>query len=145
MIRFFRPKIFLLVLLLLVVLSMGVAVSGANIVPVTGIEDYSQAIEPDDLKPPECSSIHIDRIVDGTGRIRGTGNNDLILGGPEDNTMNGGNGDDCILGGAGNDTINGNKGNDVLLGGPGNDDLDGGQGSNDCYGGGDTYFRCAVH
>jgi Ca2+-binding RTX toxin-like protein len=45
-------------------------------------------------------------------------------------TANGENGDDVLIGGPGNDTLNGGAGDDVLIGGGGVDVLDGGPGSN---------------
>jgi hypothetical protein len=74
-----------------------------------------------------------------------TTGNDVILGRPTADTINGLGGDDRICGGGGNDTLNGGIGNDRLLGqagadrligGAGNDRLDGGAG-NDRVDGGD--------
>jgi Ca2+-binding RTX toxin-like protein len=45
-------------------------------------------------------------------------------------TLNGGADDDVLVGGPGNDTMFGEDGDDVLIGGPGLDTLDGGSGSN---------------
>jgi len=57
--------------------------------------------------------------------------NDIILGTPGNDTINGGGGGDYICGGAGNDTISGGGENDIIDGGAGNDTLDGGHESGD--------------
>src|SRR5688500_5124757 len=54
----------------------------------------------------------------------------VFLGGPGNDTINGGAGTDIAYGGTGDDTLNGGAGNDILSGGPGNDTLDGGSGRN---------------
>ncbi len=70
--------------------------------------------------------------------INGLGGNDVICGRNGDDFINGGNGNDRILGeagndklagGGGNDTVIANNGNDELFGGTGNDFLDGGAGN----------------
>lgn len=50
----------------------------------------------------------------------------VIVGTPNDDTINGTDGDDCILGLGGQDTINGLSGNDVISGGDGDDVISGG-------------------
>jgi Ca2+-binding RTX toxin-like protein len=44
--------------------------------------------------------------------------------------VDGGDNNDVLVGGAGNDTLNGGPNDDVLIGGPGTDTLDGGAGNN---------------
>jgi Ca2+-binding RTX toxin-like protein len=137
-------RFFLFIMLVMVIMTSGSAVAAANSVPVTRITDIRRTITPNDLKPPECASITITRLVDKDGNVKGSTGNDLILGGPGTDTISGGNGADCILGGGGNDGINGNQGNDVILGGPGNDSINGGNGTDICYGndGTDTFSNC---
>lgn len=88
-------------------------------VPSTRLARIVLPITPDDLKPPECASIKVTRLVVGTGVVDGTSSGDLILGGPGPDTLSGQAGDDCILGGGGDDTLDGGSGTDVCLGGPG--------------------------
>ena len=76
--------------------------------------------------------------------IFGTAGNDSLVGGDEDDRIDGGaSGNDTLIGGGGNDYLTsgsgnsrlfGGAGNDVLLGGRGDDSLDGGEG-NDVLGG----------
>jgi Ca2+-binding RTX toxin-like protein len=133
--------------LLAVIFSAGVVMSAANSVSTSGLEDVSNLVNPNQLKPPECNAINITNVLVVTSGVPFTspGNtNDLILGTSGADTISAGNGQDCVVGGGGNDTINGNQRADVLLGGPGNDDLDGGVGNDICYSGGgtDTFNRC---
>jgi hypothetical protein len=58
----------------------------------------------------------------------GTDGTNIMLGGPEDDTMFGFGGNDTLSGGGGNDTLDGGSGNDVLTGGPGTDLMTGGTG-----------------
>jgi Ca2+-binding RTX toxin-like protein len=51
-------------------------------------------------------------------------------------TFDGGDGDDVLVGGPGNDTLLGGNGDDVLIGGGGQDHLDGGPGDNVVINGG---------
>jgi Ca2+-binding RTX toxin-like protein len=57
-----------------------------------------------------------------------TGGNDVILGRPIRDVVNGFGGNDRICGGGGNDTLTGGTGNDTLYGGVGNDTLNGSAG-----------------
>ncbi|WP_244640501.1 peroxidase family protein [Aureimonas glaciei] len=78
----------------------------------------------------------IEDSLDGTDRLRNIervefldGNPlNIIVGTPNNDTLNGTAQDDLILGLAGNDTLNGGTGNDILVGGPGADTLNGGLG-----------------
>jgi len=63
----------------------------------------------------------------------GTALGDLLVGGPESNTLRGlgahdiirgGGGDDTLLGGGGNDLVKGGRGEDTINGGPGSDRVD---------------------
>ncbi|MGL5192456.1 MAG: calcium-binding protein, partial [Chroococcales cyanobacterium] len=62
----------------------------------------------------------------GRDRIYGTGGNNFLRGGMDDDT---------IVGADGNDTINGNQGNDIIFGGSGQNLLRGGKGDDSLYGG----------
>jgi hypothetical protein len=58
-----------------------------------------------------------------------------LLGGPGNDTLQGGAGDDLLVGGAGNDYLEGGTGNDTLLGGEGRDRLHGCAGDDHLRGG----------
>ena len=67
-----------------------------------------------------------------------TGSNtvqDLIYGGPGNDTIDGRNDNDTLYGGSGNDTIIGGQGNDVLYGGSGSDTITGNANDDRIYGG----------
>jgi len=64
----------------------------------------------------------------GNDIIDGSNAGDVICGGAGNDTVNGANGDDHVNGGFGDDTVLGGNGNDTLIGGPGTDALDGGRG-----------------
>lgn len=68
--------------------------------------------------------------------LRGTPENDSLLGGDGNDYLSGGLGDDTLYGGFGNNTLYGGQGNDVLIGGPGNDVLSGDKGQDILTGGG---------
>jgi Ca2+-binding RTX toxin-like protein len=88
-----------------------------------------------------------------TGVMHGTDGNDVIVGGPEgdtivardghdmicggggDDNINGQYGDDFIDGGEGDDNIIGHIGDDFLVGGEGRDHLNGGPGADSCLSG----------
>ena len=132
--------------------------TGANAVPPTGAGMATAPITADLLKPTLCAGISLQALVIGGGVVAGTSANELILGGPGNDTLSGepsvtgvSAGNDCIVGGSGVDTIHGDStlavlvgGNDVLIGGPGNDGLTGGVGTDVCHAGGgvDTYSGC---
>jgi len=65
----------------------------------------------------------------------GTNANDTLLGGADNDSIQGFQGNDYLVGNAGNDTILGAKGDDVIYGGDGNDSLVGAQ-NNDIVQGG---------
>jgi Ca2+-binding RTX toxin-like protein len=68
-------------------------------------------------------------------RIVGTGRDDLIAAGLNDDVVRGYQGNDQIWGGSGNDTVYGEDGNDILNGGTGSDKLYGGNGNDRIDGG----------
>lgn len=122
-------------LVLLLLLSAGVAAGAANVVPPTWLGESRFAVTANALKPEACAALSLSNLIVGSGAFNGTKNNDLILGSPGNDVINGNQGGDCILGGGGNDALYGNQGNDVLIGGPGDDVLDGGPGSDVLIGG----------
>ena len=65
----------------------------------------------------------------------GTADDDRLIGGAGDDTLNGRSGNDTLIGGAGNDSMNGGWGNDTLRGMGGNDTLHGGYGDDSLDGG----------
>jgi Ca2+-binding RTX toxin-like protein len=82
--------------------------------------------------------------TDGANSLRGTPDQDTLIGGGGndtlrgldcDDTLNGGGGRDRIFGGDAGDTINGNQGNDRLFGENGNDTINGGLGNDRVNGG----------
>ena len=70
--------------------------------------------------------------------ILGTNEQDLLIGGEEDDLLRGTKGDDALDGGDGHDLLKGGKGNDLLIAGDGHDLLKGGKG-NDLLIGGDGH------
>lgn len=95
--------------------------AAGNTVPGTRLGQDLRGIVANDLKPTECASLNLTNIVTGTGTVTGTSGNDLVLGGPNADSLDGEAGADCILAGGGDDTIDGGTDTDVCIGGPGND------------------------
>ncbi|MEO1341071.1 MAG: calcium-binding protein, partial [Cyanobacteria bacterium J06635_13] len=83
--------------------------------------------------PPEIGPLNFE--VRNFANVNGSPNSDSIIGGNENNTLNGLDGDDFLDGRSGNDFLNGGSGNDVLLGGNDNDVLIGESGFNFLDGG----------
>ncbi|MBR7801420.1 type I secretion C-terminal target domain-containing protein [Undibacterium fentianense] len=67
--------------------------------------------------------------------IRGTTNDDRLVGRDLNDSIYGSAGNDYINGGKGNDQLSGDEGSDVLVGETGNDTLNGGAGNDDLSGG----------
>jgi hypothetical protein len=119
-VKIFRALIAAFVLVLIAVVTA--AATATNTVPASNADQLSQATGANQLKPAQCAALTLTNIVTGDGAtVTGTAGNDLMLGGPSNNTLNGNGGTDCILGGAGNDSLRGGAGNDVCIGGPGTD------------------------
>ncbi|XWN32597.1 MAG: hypothetical protein ROR55_05655 [Devosia sp.] len=78
-----------------------------------------------------------DRIVGGTANdsIEGFGGNDRLLGGDGDDVILGGEGRDLLRGQSGNDMLSGGDGNDRVVGGAGDDTLKGDAGIDRLIGG----------
>lgn len=66
--------------------------------------------------------------------VRGEDGNDVINGGPGNDSLYGDAGNDVIDGRAGNDFLRGSAGNDLIYGNNGNDNIDGGSGTDTIYG-----------
>lgn len=126
-------RLVLFILLLLIFGSVMFGLSASNVILETpAMEDQTQNVTANDLKPPECSHLNLTNIV--TGR-NGTKGNDLMLGTAGNDDLDGKQGDDCIVGGGGDDTLQGKRGDDVLIGGAGTDVCTDNQGNN-------TYIDC---
>ena len=67
--------------------------------------------------------------LSGNDRIRGLGGNDVIRGGSGRDRLFGGRGNDRLYGSSGNDVLRGQSGRDRLVGGRGKDRLSGGRGN----------------
>ncbi len=128
--RRFLGLLAMLGLLLLAAGTLG-AFATTNTVPDTRVDDLSQAITANALRPAACAALDLTSIVVGS---LGTAGNDLILGTAAGDTIQGQAGDDCILGGGGNDDVQGQQGNDIILAGDGDDRLRGGQDTDVCNG-----------
>lgn len=112
----------LLALALLAVASAVPVLTAANHVPKTFAGESTRGVEPDDLKPAECAGTAVlSHLATPTGSYTGRVEDELILGGPAGQKLDGDRGDDCILGGAGDDVLVGGLQEDVCIGGPGND------------------------
>ncbi|WP_019954551.1 calcium-binding protein [Yoonia vestfoldensis] len=107
--------------ILLVLLGLG-----ALVIPLVGGGSNGDDDEDDTIK----GSFEDDVIV-------GTDGNDVIYGYKGDDTISGLGGIDEIYGGEGDDTITGGDGRDILFGGPGDDMIDGGEGNDTIEGGAD--------
>lgn len=95
-----------------------VAVTAANTVSPSQIDDQETPRSADDIKPSWCGA-NVTTVINGT---TGGSASELILGGSGSELMFGNGGDDCIHGGAGDDTIDGGLlDDDWCKGGPGLD------------------------
>jgi hypothetical protein len=120
--RLFRLGV---LLLLLLVISSVIYAFAANIsMPIVRLTDQSSAITADTLKPPACAGITVSVIVycpPTGGNCDGTNANELMIGSPNIDVIQGRGGSDCILGGDGDDDITGSQATDICIGGPGTD------------------------
>ena len=71
----------------------------------------------------------------GDDVIDGKQGNDILIGGDGNDTLSGGSDDDSLRGGTGADLMNGDGGDDSLDGGDGDDTMDGGAGNDELSGG----------
>ena len=120
-------RIHLLAILLLgmvILVSAASALTTANTVPASRLDEYVNAITANALKPVECSAITLTAILYcpvGGGICEGTDASELVIGSASDDDIRSGKGDDCVLGGDGNDSLRGEQNTDVCIGGPGAD------------------------
>ncbi len=118
------PSLAFVVLAALILTSVAFAFAANIVVPTTHLTNQAMPITPNTLKPTACSAITLTVIVYcpmGGGICDGTNANELILGSPNVDTIQGKGGSDCILGGGGDDDISGSQAKDVCIGGPGTD------------------------
>src|SRR6185437_15249955 len=92
------------------------------------------------LRNPITGALLVEKLADGTVHFIGDDNflgNTIVLGGTEgdDRLLAGQADDDTVWGDGGNDFIDGNNGADEVFGGNGDDFLDGGQGIDEITGG----------
>jgi Ca2+-binding RTX toxin-like protein len=113
----------LIVLIMLILVSVISATTAANTIPPSRLDQYTNGIDANALKPTQCSALNLIEIVEctGLGTCNGTNARELIIGSPIGETIRGRGGRDCIIGGDGDDNLVGNGGNDVCIGGPGTD------------------------
>jgi Ca2+-binding RTX toxin-like protein len=111
-------------LVALIVISTMTAVAAANTVPSTRVDSDVISFNINHLRPSACAGLTLTNLVNGSGTINGTADNDLILGRTGIDTIDGMGGNDCIVGGDGDDVVTGGGGTDVCIGGSGNDSFD---------------------
>lgn len=114
-------KYYFLGFFILVLSAVLTAVTAANIVPVTSMDDQQSTISANNKKPSVCASIFLSNVISGSGNFHGDNNSNLITGSAGNDNIDARNGDDCILGGNGDDHIDGRNGYDICIGGGGND------------------------
>jgi Ca2+-binding RTX toxin-like protein len=107
----------------MIVIVASYAMTTANTVPVTGLEDYTKPISIGDFFPM-CAGFPSNEIIFGpfpNNYYKGDKDRNCIIGTDANETIRGGAGDDVIYGGGGDDNINGQGGKDYIDGGPGTD------------------------
>ncbi len=118
------PRFAFTTLATLIITSATFAFAANISIPATHLANQASAITANTLKPAACSGIILTAIVYcpvGGGNCDGTAANDLILGTPNIDIIQGRGGTDCILGGDGDDDLAGSQSRDVCIGGPGTD------------------------
>lgn len=114
-------RFLVVILLVLVLFGIGSARTASISVPASGLDEDSQGISANDLKPADCAALNLTVVLSCPPNCTGTAANELILGSSAGETLAGGGGNDCILGGGGLDLIYGDAGTDVCVGGDGFD------------------------
>jgi Ca2+-binding RTX toxin-like protein len=104
-----------------VVLLAGTALTATSTVATSRVDAVKTAVTVNTIKPTQCASLTLSRILTGAGTIDDTSAASLILGSAAVDSITGRGGNDCIDGGGASDTINGGAGTDVCIGGPGSD------------------------
>jgi Ca2+-binding RTX toxin-like protein len=99
----------------------GLDVVEYNSTPSTGTNDFNYTTG--------LGSANVTVTRTDTTTLTGTGANEILVGDPDAETLQGGGGDDGLWGRGGNDSLDGGTGNDTLLGGQGSDTMTGGTGS----------------
>jgi Ca2+-binding RTX toxin-like protein len=105
-------------------IAMIPAAAASNSVLGSNLDQMQRTVARDDIVPSACDGLDLDELIADTGVFSGTAGNDLLLGGPDADVIDGTGGDDCIVGGGGDDTLIGGDGQDVCVGGPGSDEID---------------------
>lgn len=124
MIRKNMPRLFFILLVALILLSVVSAFAANIVVPTTHLTNQASAVTANTLKPTQCSAIALTTILycpAGGGICNGTNASELIIGSPNGDIIQGKGGNDCIVGGGGNDDITGSQAKDICMGGPGTD------------------------
>ena len=111
-------RFLVVILLMLVIFGIGSARTASISVPASGLDEDSQSISANDLKPAACAALNLTAVLSCPPNCTGTAANELILGSSSGETLSGGGGNDCILGGAGWNFFYGDAGTDVCIGGP---------------------------
>lgn len=117
-------RLALAALIVLVIISISSAYAANIVVPTIRLTDQSSATTANTLKPIACAGITLTTILycpAGGGLCNGTIANELIIGSPSIDNIDGKGGSDCIIGGGGDDDITGSQAKDICIGGPGTD------------------------
>jgi hypothetical protein len=106
------PRLGALVALGVLLGNAASAATASNTMPSVHAVKITQAITANSLKPAACTMNLVDvlAVPSSPGTQAGTSGNDLILGGPGNDTLGksgAGNGSDCCLGGGGNNSFKG--------------------------------------
>jgi len=85
-------------MILIIVASVVSAVAASNTVPSSRLSDTRSSIGVNNLKPAACGALNLTSIIVCTGgNCNGTAADELILGYPGFEVINGGGGADCIV------------------------------------------------
>lgn len=104
-------KISLVVIIGVLLANTGHGLAATSWIAESGLSDaiLQNPITPNDLKPPECTSLDLQNLVAGSGTFQGTAANDLITGSAVVDGIDSLGGDDCIVGGDGDDLLDGGQ------------------------------------
>ncbi|MDP5216458.1 spondin domain-containing protein [Ruegeria sp. 2205SS24-7] len=108
---------------------------GGDQIILGGTNAFGETVDPiaaDFTRPDsDLATVHVNTVARQTGSDR----SDILIGGRDDDFIDGGAGRDIIFGGRGWDVLNGEDGRDFIRGGRGNDLIDGGSGRDILLGG----------